>query len=290
MNTTDQLNTFRTSLDTVLATPGAVTPPEIPTILAGVDHLNGLRLAWPEEAARMLNEAVVAGDTEHIASAAAELQAARTWHRGADAEDAHRAALTALRVAYTSVAAANYAAARDALKAAVSTLNADVAAVDVEAAPEAVIQSSAKARTAWEFAPAHARDVETAVATLHLAASLAGANLAHVSHERQDDQVLTLLTLEHPEAGDPMRELWRTFDSEPGRTGRLGALARAGLLTGPPALEALTALRRARGWSAEYEHSGIGHRPVKVDEETGRRYHADGTEVTPLEQLADVRL
>jgi hypothetical protein len=272
--------TFLSDVDSITAHDGATVSGEF---TAARDGLRILReLADETQATRdALAEAVTTGDPASIRAAIAAHTTAQAWRVDfSTLNDVEKDTLAGLRVAYRDTAAQNYAAVAEAFNAAVDELNKAVRAVDVNAPAERVISASAKERTAWEFAPSLASRVDGLAFTLASAARLAGANLAHTSHERVSDQPLALVLSDT--TAETIRAVWAAWDNDSHRAGRWGALAATGHLGHARPLEELTAYRRAKGYATEYVPAGYGARPVKVDLETGQRFGLDGAELEPL--------
>lgn len=272
------MSTFLSTVDRITAAGGTVTD-EFDTIRRGLAAVSELHTAWPQDAQAALTEAAATGDPEQIRAAATTAAAALAWAKQHGViDDTQRALTRRLRSAYKATAADNYAAVAKTYDAAVDSLQDAVNAVDITLPAEKILKASAKARTAWEMAPVHAARVEELANLLTEAAALAGATCAHPTHERQTDAVLTIAARK-PEAGEPMRTLWSTYDqSQDHRGGRFAALATAGLLAHAPALTEIKPLRRARGYDTSYIHNGIGSKPLKHDLETGKFYDAAGVE------------
>lgn len=278
------MSTFLRTVDRITAAGGTVSD-EFNTIRRGLAAVSELHTQWPQDAQAALTEAAATGDPQRIREAATTAAAALAWTQQYGVIDDTQKALSArLRAAYKATAADNYRAVSEAYNAAVDSLRDAVDAADITLPAEKVLKATAKARTAWEMAPVHAARVEELAGLLVEAAALAGGKTKHPTHERQTDQVVSVVTRE-PEAGDPMRTLWRTWDEGADhRGGRFAALAVAGLLDHAPALTEIKPLRRPRGYETNHVRRGHGYVPILHDLETGKKYDAAGVEYTDPEQ------
>lgn len=278
------MSTFLNTVDRITAAGGTVTD-EFNTIRRGLAAVSELHTTWPQDAQAALTEAAATGDPQRIRAAATTAAAALAWAKQHGViDDTQRALTRRLRAAYKATAADNYRAVSEAYNAAVDSLRDAVNAVDITLPADKVLKATAKARTAWEVAPVHAARVEELANLLTEAAALAGATCAHPTHERQTDAALTIAARK-PEAGEPMRNLWRTWDEGADhRGGRFAALAAAGLLDHAPALTEIKPLRRPRGYETNHVRRGHGYVPILHDLETGKKYDAAGVEYTDPEQ------
>jgi|GEM_PF-3455033 len=262
---------FIDRIDAILTIPGTSVTGDFTNARAGYEHLVDLLVEEHHTTQAKLNQAVATGDAKLIRGALAAHLLADLGSRDYDARnETERATLATLRLAYRATADANYQAVATHYNNTAKTLLDDVAAVDISARPEDVISGTAKARTAWEYAPTHAQAVAVASALLHDAAVLAGAQLHHTTHEQVTDQRVAL-TLDPSTIG--IRELWALWDQdEPHRAGRFGALAAVGLKLHAANLDDFAPQRRPKPYETHYIPSGHGHAPVQLDPEDPKSY------------------
>jgi len=271
-------NDFLTTVDQILTVPGTAVSESFTKARTGITTARKLMYEG-EDAQALLNDAILEGTEDAIRAAIVNLTTSEAWSSNySSLNEADKATLASLRVFYRATAAQNYGAIADAYNAAVDKLTAATKAVDTNANAEAIIGANAKAQAAWQTASALANETDRLAAILVDAAHLAGANLADTSHETpRDRQVSLFATSDDPKT---RRALWDLWDEPNHRAGRFGALAAAGYLAHARPLDDAQPYRRAKGWTTEYEQSGFGHKPIKVDLETGKRYGIDGVEIT----------
>lgn len=253
-------------VDAVLTIPGTSVTDDFNSARKGYEHLVTLLIDEHTTTQDKLNQAVVTGDNKLIRGALAAHTLAELASRDYDTRNAaERATLATLRLAYRATATANYHAVAAWYNDQAKALAEDVAAVDIAARAEDVISGTAKARTAWEYAPLHAQALEQAATVLHEAAYLAEVQLHHTTHERHTDQRLAL-TLDPSTLG--IRELWSLWDQEEEhRAGRYGALAAAHVKLRAADIDDFAPHRRPKPFETTYVPSGRGHRAVQLDPE-----------------------
>lgn len=265
------LRELDTDLDALCTLTGIPIPETVALRRAGMATAAALRTADVST----VSDAIATGDPDTITAAITTYTTAQAWAADHDATNAlAAAALAATRVAAREIAPAIYAAIAERFNAAAKLLNADAKTVDITAPAERVISASHKERSAWEFAPAHANEVEQLAQLLATTAILAGCTLAHTSHTTNTDR-LTAVTLDTLNAD--RRALWTAWDSTDHRAGRFGALATAGFTIAAPTLDSIAPYRRPKPMETDYVPTRFGHRPVTKDPETGQRFNPDGT-------------
>lgn len=162
---------------------------------------------------------------------------------------------------YATVASTNYETVRQQWQKLADEFTALSSKVDTNAAAETILHSSAEARTAWEYAPAHARDLSTGANVLLLAARLAGVKPA----KGKVDELLVGLTVDAN--GLKRRAVWAAWDDKEHRCGRWGALLAAGARLRAVPLGQAESYRRPKPIETRYVRGGLGWRPVEYDPE-----------------------
>lgn len=265
------LRELDTDLDTLCTLTDTPIPEAVTLRRTGMAAAAALRTAD----VNAVSEAIATGDPDTITAAITTYTTAQAWAADYDAAKALAAdALAATRLAARKIAPTIYAALAERFNAAAKQLTADVNTVDIAAPAERVISASQKERSAWEFAPSHANDVEQLAHLLATAAALAGCTLTHTSHTTHNDR-LTAVTLDTLNAD--RRALWTAWDNTDHRAGRFGALTAAGFTLKAPTLDNITPYRRPKPMETQYIRTGFGHRAITVDPETGSKLNADGT-------------
>lgn len=256
---------FTDRVDAILAIPGTSVSKTFQDAREGYNHLRDLLAENGGQEA--LNAAVATGNHDTIRAAlTAHTLAGLTVKDFDTRNEAERATLATLRMAYRKTADANYEAAADHYNATAKTLTTAAATIDINAPAETILRAPAKAITAWELAPVHARNLEQAAAVLHGAAALTGTTLTHTTHERHTDELLALTV---DPTGVGIRDLWNHWDQDdaPHRAGRYGALAAAGATLRAADLDEFSPQRRPKPYVTEYIPDGYGHRPIQLDPE-----------------------
>ncbi len=121
---------------------------------------------------------------------------------------------------YAKAAPSNYAKAAAQFDAAATAFTAAAATIDTEAAAASMVTAPDDARAAWVAAEQHAAQLSALTPVLAMAADLAGTRV----HNDED-----LLPLVADPGQSHRRRVWEAFFHKEGRTGRWGALHRAGV-------------------------------------------------------------
>src|SRR5690606_37783359 len=125
-----------------------------------------------------LLDTVLSGSTNKVSKAARHYVAGRALAKNYDTRNRlAQDVLAELRSLYATVAGENYDAVRQQWQATADELTALSGQVDTNARAEDILHAPVEARTAWEYAPAHARDLDIGANVLTLAARMAGAKM-----------------------------------------------------------------------------------------------------------------
>jgi hypothetical protein len=225
-----------------LTAVGGTTTARFDTIREGWRQAKALTLLDHDEHRAAILAAVLAGDGDAILAAYDGYALARARHDGRElVHRLDRQVADQLRAAYAPVAAANYAVVAAAFDAAAAELAKDVALVDPDRDPTTLLGASAAVRTAYAHVAAPAAALDDLLELLHLAATLAGANLSLPDLKAADE--CFALVVDRGEV--PLRAAWQAWDSK-GRVGRWSALVLAGCTIRAVPLEQAQPQRRAR--------------------------------------------
>lgn len=216
------LSPFDRHVDLVTTIAPVVEPP--PEWTALLQRFNDF-VGMSGGAADQLTEALIAGDTEAVfalrtlalAEAAGEKQPQVT----ASVVNRVRVdVLGKLQSVYSQHADGIYTAVADGFDGIAAQFVAATKLADPEADAEAMVNATAKARTAWSEAPMFAAQLDEILPPLNAAARLCGAT----GH----DAPVMLLPLSIDPADHHRREVWNAWTST-GRTGRWAAIVKAGI-------------------------------------------------------------
>ncbi|EHK82123.1 hypothetical protein [Rhodococcus pyridinivorans] len=214
---THPLDTFREQIDTVAAAGGTV-----PDTYTTINQRWSRYLDIGHDTSALLADAITTpGDTSDLTQLRALALAERCGSiEQADLTKELKApVLLALRNAYEPVADANYRTLADTFTATATAFTKAVNAADPDLPAEQMVTQSEKARKAWTDAAIHAAELDQQLTALRAAAVLAGLR-AH------DNDALLPLTVDT--TGHHRRRLWEAWETNTGRTGKWGALARLG--------------------------------------------------------------
>jgi len=203
-------------------TAGGVGPPQAWTEL--YERFTAF-LSDKGDAAERLTQAVIAGDTDAIASlrplALAEAITEGQPQTAARVNNAVRSAIfEQLRTLYAQQAEATYSALADQFDTVAKKFTAAADLVDPGAEAEAILTAPAKTRNAWTEAPVLAARLDELVPALHAAATLCGTVTA-----KGPDALLLPLTVDV--TGQHRRHIWAAVNST-GRAGRWGTIVALG--------------------------------------------------------------
>lgn len=175
--------------------------------------------------------------------------------------------LAALRVEYRTVAAANYETIRAKFNDKAQQFTDTLAIVDSEASAEDMVKASAKIRSAWADAPAHAYELSAMLHTLHTAANLAGIP----DPIGQLDQLLIGLSVDT--RGLHRRRVWEAWNTTTGRALQWRELWKLGATIEAPALDDAKPYREPAEMEIRAEHNGMGIRQWEHDPEDDNHEH-----------------
>lgn len=250
----DPYSTHTSAVDALAA--AGIAPPKEWTVVR-----QRFTTSAPESMLDRYVAAVLAGDADPAARAAALAEVAATPQTTATVNNAVKAAvLRRLREVYAPHAETNYCAVADLFDAAAARLVSATAAVDPDADPAVVVGADGKTRQAWADAALAAAELDRLIPTVQAAAELAG-----VDTTRRE----SLFALLVDAGGLHRRRAWEAFDHKGGRTGRWGALLAAGAtIRACRPVTALVPYRQAAPIEERWERTDRGqHRRYVIDPE-----------------------
>lgn len=164
---------------------------------------------------------------------------------------------------YSTVASTNYEVIRQQWQQTAAEFVELSSKVDTNAPAETILHDSVEARTAWEYAPVHARDLDIGANILTLAARMAGVPM----DKRKTDELQVGLTVDA--TGLKRRDVWAAWDDTEHRCGRWGALLAVGARLRTVPLDQVESYRRPRPIETRYVPGTLpgSWRPVEFDPE-----------------------
>lgn len=240
---------------------GGAAPAEFHSIYEAYKAANQL-LTEGENTYDGLLDAVLDGSTSKVNKAARHYAVGKALAKNYDTRNQlARDVLIELRSLYATVASDNYETIRQQWQKLAGEFTELSSKVDTNATAESILRAPDEARVAWEYAPAHARDLDIGANVLTLAARMAGV----APDKGKRDEFQFGLTVDA--TGLKRRAVWAAWDDTEHRCGRWGALLAAGAVLRTVPLDQVASYRRPKPIETRYERNGIGWRPVEFDPE-----------------------
>lgn len=237
---------------------GGTVPADFHRIYEAYQAANRL-LIEGEDTYDDLLDAVLGGNPSKVAKAARDYVTGQAMAKNYDARNRlARDVRAELRQLYATVAADNYETIRQQWQQDADAFTELSSKVDTNAPAEAILHASVEARTAWEYAPVHARDLDIGASALTVAARMAGAKV---------DELQFALTV--GVNGLKRRTVWAAWDDTEHRCGRWGALLAAGAQLRTVPLDQVASYRRPKPIETRYVPGDLpgSWRPVEFDPE-----------------------
>lgn len=235
------LEAFRQHVATVTAAGGTV-PDTYITIESRWDRY----LELEHNTTTLLAEALTSGDDTTDLT---QLRALALAERAGNIEQADLTKelkapiLVALRELYEQVATPNYKTLAEQFNATATAFTKAVHTIDPDLSAEQMVTEPDKARKAWTDAGILAVELDQQLPALQAAATLAGLRV-------HDTDALLPLTVDT--TGHHRRRIWEAWESNTGRTGKWGAIARLGATIRAAHLDTYTPYRRPAPIEVKY--------------------------------------
>lgn len=242
---------------------GGTVPDEFHRIYEAYRTANQL-LIEGENTYNDLLDTVLSGSTSKVNKAARHYVVGLAMAKNYDARNqlARDVRAELLRL-YATVATDNYEVIRQQWQKTADEFTELSSKVDTNARAEDILHASVEARTAWEYAPVHGRDLDIGANILTLAARMAGVKM----DKGKGDELQVGLTVDA--TGLKRRDVWAAWDDTSHRCGRWGALLAAGARLRTVPLDQVESYRRPKPIETRYVPGTLpgSWRPVEFDPE-----------------------